>query len=61
MLCTYKPVVVRPTTPISEVASLMLERSIHHVVVIDGATLAGVVSSFDFVRRFASDGNERAP
>jgi CBS domain-containing protein len=54
-LCTYKPVTVEPQTPLQEVARLMLERHIHHVVVIDKGTLAGVVSSLDFVAAFAAD------
>jgi signal-transduction protein with cAMP-binding, CBS, and nucleotidyltransferase domain len=51
-LCTYKPISVGADTPASEVARLMIERKIHHVVVTDGAGIAGVVSSLDFVRAF---------
>ena len=51
-LCTYKPIVVDPDTPLDEVARQMIERSIHHVVVIEGDSVAGVVSSLDFVRTF---------
>ncbi|MEO8804972.1 MAG: CBS domain-containing protein [Burkholderiaceae bacterium] len=53
-LCTYKPVAVEPTTPVGDVARLMVERRIHHVVVIDGDALVGVVSSLDFVDLFES-------
>ena len=51
-MCSYKPIVVDVETPISRVAALMLERSVHHVVVTDRNGLAGVVSSLDFVRTF---------
>ena len=51
-LCTYKPVAVDVTTPLSRVAQLMLERSVHHVVVTEQGKLAGVASSLDFVRTF---------
>ena len=51
-ICTYKPIVVRPDTPVSEVARLMVETNVHHVVVTEGADIKGVVSSFDFVRTF---------
>ncbi len=51
-LCTYKPVSVSPGTPVAEVAQLMLGRGIHHVVVLEGTRLVGVVSALDFVRRF---------
>ena len=51
-ICTYKPIVVRPDTPVSEVARLMVETNVHHVVVTEGTDIKGVVSSFDFVRTF---------
>ena len=52
-LCSYKPISVAPDTSIHEVARLMDEQQIHHVVVRDGDGIAGVVSSMDFVRLFA--------
>ena len=54
-LCTYKPVSASPDTPIVDVAREMVERGIHHVVVMDGDRLVGVVSSLDFVRTFVVD------
>jgi CBS domain-containing protein len=51
-LCTYKPVMVGPETPLAEVARHMMERGIHHVVVVEDDSLVGVVSSLDFVRTF---------
>ncbi|MGC1174972.1 cyclic nucleotide-binding/CBS domain-containing protein [Polaromonas sp.] len=51
-LCTYKPVTVRPDATLSEVARLMIESNIHHVVVAEGNEIQGVVSSLDFVRTF---------
>jgi len=51
-LCTYKPVTVRPDATLGEVARLMTEGNIHHVVVAEGPNLKGVVSSLDFVRTF---------
>ena len=53
--CSYKPIIVSPDTPVSEVARLMIESKIHHVVVIDNDGIAGVVSSLDFVRTFLRD------
>lgn len=53
--CSYKPITVSPDTPVSEVARLMLESKIHHVVVTDSEGIAGVVSSLDFVRTFLRD------
>lgn len=51
-LCTYKPVTVHPDATLAEVARLMTEGNIHHVVVAEGPNLRGVVSSLDFVRTF---------
>ena len=53
--CSYKPIIVSPDTPVREVARLMIESKIHHVVVIDSEGIAGVVSSLDFVRMFLRD------
>lgn len=50
--CTYKPISVPPDASIAEVARLMVEAGIHHVVVRDGSAIRGVVSSLDFVRTF---------
>ncbi|OOG42981.1 HPP family protein [Polaromonas sp. A23] len=51
-LCTYKPVTVRPDATLREVARLMIESNIHHVVVMDGNDIKGVVSALDFVQTF---------
>ena len=53
--CSYKPIIVSPDTPVSEVARLMIESKIHHVVVTGSEGIAGVVSSLDFVRTFLRD------
>lgn len=53
-LCTYKPVTVRPDATLAEVARLMTEGNIHHVVVAEGNAIRGVVSSLDFVRTFVT-------
>ena len=49
-LCSYRPITVSPATPVGTVASLMIERHIHHVVVTEGGTIRGVVSALDLVR-----------
>jgi len=55
MICSYKPISVDADTSIGEVARLMLERRIHHVVVTQAGSMAGVVSALDFVRLLARD------
>ena len=53
--CSYKPITVSPDTPISEVARLIIESKVHHVVVTNSQGIVGVVSSLDFVRTFLRD------
>jgi signal-transduction protein with cAMP-binding, CBS, and nucleotidyltransferase domain len=55
MICSYKPISVDAGTSVGEVARLMLERRIHHVVVTQAGSMAGVVSALDFVRLLARD------
>jgi CBS domain-containing protein len=54
-LCTYKPIVIAPDATLKELARLMIDRGIHHVVVMDATLIVGVVSSLDFVRTFIAD------
>jgi CBS domain-containing protein len=51
-ICSYNPVEVGPDATVAEVATLMVERQIHHVIVVEGKTVKGVVSSLDFVKQF---------
>ena len=55
-MCSYKPISVDQAAPLREVARSMVEQRIHHVVVMNGADIVGVVSSLDFVRAFAAMG-----
>jgi signal-transduction protein with cAMP-binding, CBS, and nucleotidyltransferase domain len=55
-ICTYKPIEVDPTTPVGEVAGLMVKNKIHHVVVTENGSIKGVVSSLDFVEQYVLKG-----
>lgn len=59
-ICTHKPIVVGPATPIGEVASLMVKNRIHHVVVSENKRIAGIVSSLDFVEQYVLKGTPDA-
>lgn len=48
-------VTVGPGTVVSEAARELLERRIHHLVVIDNARVAGVVTSFDLLRALVEE------
>jgi CBS domain-containing protein len=43
-------ITVSASLPINEAAQKMLQDHVHHLVVMNGESLAGVLSAFDFVR-----------
>ena len=60
-VCAYKPLVVVPDTAVDEVARRMVERRLHHAVVMEGEAIKGVVSSLDFVLTFVTTANGQRP
>lgn len=59
-MCTYRPTTVSADADLGEIARLMVQRNIHHVVVSEGGAIAGVLSSLDFVREFADAAGGKA-
>lgn len=57
---TRELVVVRPDTPIVEAARLMREQRVHRVLVVDNHELVGVLTTFDLLRAFEDDREQRA-
>jgi CBS domain-containing protein len=53
-ICAYNPIAVEPDALAVDVARLMLQHQVHHVVVMKDRELVGIVSSLDFVRLFVS-------
>lgn len=51
-----EPVVVMADTPVSDVATLMVDRDVSRVPVLDGDTLVGIVSKSDIVRSLIAEG-----
>jgi CBS domain-containing protein len=47
-------IATEPSASIEQAAQLMLHEHVHHLVVMDGQTIVGVLSAFDFVRLVAS-------
>lgn len=61
-VCSYKPVSLPPDALLKEVAELMLQHHIHHLLVMQDGVMKGIVSSLDFVKLFLSpeiEGDER--
>lgn len=56
-ICTYRPVEVRPDTPMREVAELMVRHKIHHVLVTEDHLVKGIVSALDFVEQYVLKGS----
>ncbi|CAK8717973.1 CBS domain-containing protein [Candidatus Electronema halotolerans] len=53
-ICTRKPVTVREDTPLEEVATLMAEKKVHTLPVLDKAgQLVGVLGKSDLIRMIA--------
>jgi predicted transcriptional regulator len=52
-LCTYRPIAVSPETSAVEVAKLMMNNKVHHILITENGTLHGIVSSLDFVKQYA--------
>ena len=51
-IMTRKVIAVKPDTPVSEAANIMLQRHVSGLPVVDGAgKLVGIVSEGDFMRR----------
>ena len=49
-----KVIATAPSASIAQAAQLMLHEHVHHLVVMDGQDIVGVLSAFDFVRVVAS-------
>lgn len=49
-ICTREVVTCAPQTPVSEIASLMVENKAHLIPVIEGEKVVGVVARLDIIR-----------
>lgn len=53
---TPDPVTVQADTPVADVATLMVDRDVSRVPVLDGERLVGIVSKSDIVRSLIAEG-----
>ena len=53
---TVDPVTVQADTPVADVATLMVDRDVSRVPVLDGERLVGIVSKSDIVRSLIAEG-----
>ena len=54
-ICSHEAVSVAPDTPLDEVATLMAERQVHTLPVMDGEKLVGVIGKTDIIRTLVLD------
>ena len=54
---TYGVYVIDPDAPAQEAAKMMLHHKVHHLLVIEETRIVGMLSSLDFVRLIAKNGN----
>jgi len=54
-ICSHELVSVQPDTPLDEVATLMAERQVHTLPVMDGEKLVGVIGKTDIIRTLVLD------
>ena len=52
-ICSAELISVTPETPLDELATLMAEKKIHTLPVLDGGKLAGVIGKSDIIRTIA--------
>ena len=54
-----KLIATEPSASIAQAAQLMLSEHVHHLVVMDGQDIVGVLSAFDFLKVVASAPGDR--
>lgn len=54
-VCSYKPVEVGPDVSVNQVARLMINKGIHHILITENKEILGIVSALDFVKKFIQD------
>ena len=52
-ICSYEIVSVTPETPLDELATLMAEKKVHTLPVLEGGELVGVIGQTDIIRTIA--------
>jgi CBS domain-containing protein len=55
-----KIIATHPSASIEQAAQLMLSEYVHHLLVMEGSTIVGVLSAFDFVKLVAGVGGDNS-
>lgn len=54
-ICTREPITATPDTTIEEIATLMTDKRVHHIPVVDGQKLVGMIGQHDVLRGISGD------
>lgn len=55
-LCTKDPKTIKPDTQLDEIASIMTDKRVHHLPVMDGDRLVGMVTQHDVLKGISGEG-----
>ncbi len=55
-VCNTKPITVGPDATLEDLATLMTEKNFHHIPVIDGDKLLGMVTQHDLLKGISGEG-----
>lgn len=60
-ICTKEVVTVSPDTSLQEIATIMYEKGIHLLPVMDGGKLAGIIGKIDIIRGIMHESDKQKP
>lgn len=59
-ICTRKVITVTEDTPLDEIATIMAEKKVHLIPVVQGKTVVGIIGKIDLIRAMRqTDGEDR--
>ena len=58
-ICTKEPLTVTPETGLDEIATIMTEKKMHHLPVLEGGKLIGMINQHDVLRGISLEGADQ--
>ncbi len=60
-ICTREVITVAPETPLQEIATIMSERGVHLIPVIDAGKIVGIIGKMEVIKGSMGEAGERQP
>ncbi len=60
-ICTREVITVAPETPLQEIATIMSEKGIHLIPVVDGGKIVGIIGKMEVIKGSMGEAGERKP